>query len=346
MIHQTLFGTTPAGETVWLWKLANKNGMQTNITNLGASILSLWVPDRAGTLRNVVLGYPRFEQWLTNEAYFGCIVGRTCNRIAGAKFMLNGAEYRVSANRGTYQLHGGFEGFHKKIWMAKPVESAEGNGLMLEYLSPDGEEGFPGNLQVKVIYTLTHENELITEFHAMADKPTPVNLTNHSYFNLAGEGNGSILDHVAQIFSDYYTETNADIIPTGKLLPVEGSALDFTTPRQIGERIAETGLGYDDNFVIRGDIDNPELAGRFHCEESGIGLEVYTTEPGAQFYTSNWFDGSLIGIGGKPYYKHAAFAFETQHFPDSVNHPEFPDTILYPGEIFHSRTKWKFSNPS
>jgi aldose 1-epimerase len=279
----------------------------------------------------------------SNPAYFNCIIGRTCNRIGGAKFLIDGVEYKVSANFGDFQLHGGYQGFHLKLWDALPFETDENVGLELKYFSADGEEGFPGNLTVKAIYSLNNANEISLELFVVTDKPTPVNLTNHAYFNLGGEGSGDILSHELQILADKYAITDSNSIPTGEIASVAGTPFDFTEPHKIGERITQLYKGYDNNFVLRNQTNNLELASRVNDPISGRVLEVFTTEPGVQLYTSNWFDGTLIGKSGKPHTNHCAFCLETQHYPDSMNHPEFPNVILRPGEEYKSQTVWKFS---
>lgn len=342
-ISKAIFGLLPDGSRADLYTISNRHGMEVKVTNYGGIITSLRVPDRNGNLADVVLGFPSWEEWIDNPPYFGCIVGRTCNRIGGAKFTIDGTEYKVSANAGSFQLHGGFSGFDKKLWKASEIEAPDATGLLLEYLSPDGEEGFPGNLQVKAAYLLNNDNEFSMEFRAMTDKPTPVNLTNHAYFNLAGEGSGDILDHVATIFADAYTETDSDCIPTGRILPVAGTPFDFTGEHSIGERIGQLHMGYDDNYVLRGAPGEMKPAAVFTDPGSGRTLEIITNEPGAQLYTSNWFRGEITGKSGRKYFKHAAFAFETQHFPDSANQPGFPDVVLRPGDMYLSKTTWKFS---
>jgi len=290
-----------------------------------------------------VLGMQDWDGWIENPAYFNCIIGRICNRIGGAKFSIDGIEYKVSANQGEFQLHGGHEGFHKKLWSASSFIENDKAGLALEYFSKDGEEGFPGNLKVKAIYTLNNKNEISLELFAETDKPTPVNLTNHAYFNLRGEGAGDILAHELQLFADEYTVTDGNCIPTGEIAQVAGTPFDFTVPHPIGERINQLYKGYDNNFVLRNQSGSIALAAKVLDPQSGRILEVYTTEPGVQLYTSNWFDGSLTGKCGKPHISHTAFCLETQHYPDSMNHPEFPEVILRPGEQYKSETIWKFS---
>jgi aldose 1-epimerase len=343
-ISQEHFGYLADKKEAFLFTLENKNGVKIKITNYGGTIISLEVPDKDGLIADVVLGMPDWEGWIENPYYFNCIVGRTCNRIGGARFSIDGVEYKVSANHGEISLHGGFEGFHQKLWDAKPFNENDKTGIELTYFSEDGEEGFPGNLTVKAIYALNDKNEISLEFFANTDKATPINLTNHGYFNLSGEGSGEIYKHELLIYADKITVTDGNSIPTGEFSHVAGTPFDFTKPHQIGERIEQLYKGYDDNFVLRNQNGELALAASVHEPLSGRVLEVFTTEPGVQLYTANWFDGSNKGKCGKPHTKHTAFCLETQHYPDSMNHPEFPDVILRPGKEFYSKTVWKFSN--
>jgi aldose 1-epimerase len=338
------FGFTEDNREALLFTLANKSGITLKITNYGGTVISLAVPDKTGALADVVLGLPSWEKWIENPAYFNCIVGRTCNRIGGAKFKLDGIEYQLSANAEKFQLHGGFHGFHHKLWEATTFKRKNEIGIELEYLSVDGEEGFPGNLRAKAVYTLSNTNEISIELSAFTDKATPVNLTNHAYFNLSGEGSGDIYSHELMICSDKITVTNSDSLPTGAFAAVAGTPFDFTEPHRIGERIDQLYKGYDNNFVLRNQSGELALAAKVHDPESGRVLEVFTTEPGVQLYTANWFDGSLMGRCGKPHLSHTAFCLETQHYPDSMNQPEFPNVILRPGEQYFTKTIWKFSN--
>jgi aldose 1-epimerase len=339
------FGFLPDTREALLFTLTNDKGVTLKVTNYGGTIISLTVPDINGTLADVVMGLPTWDGWIENPYYFNCLVGRTCNRIRGAKFSIDGVEYKVSANQGEYQLHGGFEGFHKKLWNAISFENKDELGIELEYLSIDGEEGFPGNLRVKVIYSLNNNNEISTDFFAETDKATPVNLTNHAYFNLGGEGSGDIYSHELVIYADKYTVTDNDCIPTGELSNVNGTQFDFITPHKIGDRIAHSFTkGYDNNLVLQNQSGELALAARVHDPKTGRILEIFTTEPGIQLYTSNWFDGSLMGRNGKAHVFHSAFCLETQHYPDSMNQPGFPNVILRPGKEFYTKTVWKFSN--
>ena len=344
-VSSEYFGLTPDNKEALLFMLENDNGVILKITNYGGTIISLIIPDKNGSPADVVLGLQTWESWIENSAYFNCIVGRTCNRIGGAAFSIDGIKYNVSANNGEFQLHGGFHGFHHKLWKATSFERNEEVGVELEYLSVDGEEGFPGNLNVKAIYTLNNHNEVSLEFFAETDKATPVNLTNHGYFNLNGEGSGDIYSHELMICADQITVTDNNSIPTGAFSTVAGTPYDFIEPRKIGERINLLYKGYDDNYVLRNQKGELALAAKVHEPESGRILEVFTTEPGVQLYTANWFDGeNLIGKCGKMHLNHTAFCLETQHYPNSMNHTEFPDVILRPGEIYNSKTIWKFSN--
>ena len=343
-ISREHLGFLPDKREVFIYILENKNGISLKISNYGGTIHSMMVPDKSGSPADVLLGYSTWEEWIDNPAYFNCIVGRTCNRIGGARFSIDGEEYQVSANQDKFQLHGGFHGFQHKLWDARTLEQAGETGLELEYVSPDGEEGFPGNLRVRTIFTLNNQNEISIEFQASTDKATPVNLTHHAYFNLGGEGSGNIYSHELLICADTITTTDTNQLPTGELTAIAGTPFDFTAPRKIGEKINQLIKGYDDNYVLRNQANELALAAKVLHHESGRILEVYTTEPGLQLYTSNWFDGSILGKCGKPHLVHSAFCLETQHFPDSMNHPEFPDVILRPGEQFYSKTVWKFSN--
>lgn len=334
----------PSGEEVVRYTLENDRAMKVRLTNYGGTLTEVWVPDRNGNADDVILCFDSIEKLILNtEPYFGCIVGRTCNRIAGARFTIDGTEFRVSPNKGTYQLHGGYDGFNRKAWKSKPVQADDCVSVVLEYFSPDGEEGFPGNLQVKAVYSLNNENELSVSFYGMTDRPTPVNLTNHAYWNLGGENSGNILGHQLMILSDHITETDENLIPTGFLKPVANTPFDFTSPHTIGERISQLYKGYDDNYCLRNLSGKTALAAKIFEPQSGRLMEVYTSEPGMQLYTANWFDGSITGKGGTAYMPHAAFCTETQHYPNSMNIPGFPNVILRPGNMFTSETKWRFS---
>jgi aldose 1-epimerase len=332
-----------------LYTLTNAHGLEARVTNFGGAIISLRVPDQKGQFADVVLGFDKVEDYATNEPNFGVIIGRYGNRIGKARFTLDGKEYKLAANNGPNTLHGGVKGFSKAIWKAEPFQNSKGTGLVFTYTSKDGEGGFPGNLTTKVTYTLTDKNELIFDYEATTDKATPVNLTQHSYFNLKGEGQGDILGHVLMLNADRFTPVDENMIPTGELRPVKGTPFDFTKPAAIGARIngddeqLKRGRGYDHNFVINRKGPKLELAARVHEPETGRVLEVYTTEPGVQFYSGNFLNGKLMGKNGHAYQQRDGFALETQHYPDSPNHPEFPSTILKPGQTFRSETVYKFS---
>lgn len=337
------------GQPVELFILTNARGMRAAITNYGGIVVELWVPDRHGRLADVVLGYSTVEEYVKNSPYFGAIIGRYGNRIGKARFTLAGKEYRLAANDHGNHLHGGTKGFDKVIWKAHPAITPDGPELALSYLSKDGEEGYPGNLQVTVTYRLTSDNALDIQYRATTDKPTPVNLTNHSYFNLRGQGQGDILGHELLLCADRFTPVDARLIPTGELRPVEGTPFDFRQPVAIGRRIDQPdeqlrfGRGYDHNFVLNKKPGELRLAARVTEPTTGRVMEVFTTEPGIQFYSGNFLDGSNVGKGGNVYRHRFGFCLETQHFPDSPNKPRFPSTILQPGQEYRSRTVYKFS---
>jgi len=343
------FGKTPDGQPVDLYVLTNKNGMETSITNFGGAIVSLKVPDRSGKLADIVLGYDNAEGYVKDTSFFGALVGRYGNRIGHAQFVLDGKTYTLAKNNGENSLHGGIKGFNKALWNAKTVSAKGGQSLELSYLSKDGEEGFPGNLKVTVVYTLTDENALRIQYTATTDKKTVVNLTNHAYFNLAGQGSGDILGHLLMINADKFTPVDAGLIPTGELQDVTGTPFDFRKSTAIGARIDQAdeqikrGGGYDHNFVLRTPTDHASLAARVVEPTSGRVMEVWTTEPGIQFYTGNFLDGKTVGKGGATYPKRNAFCLETQHFPDSPNQPKFPSVVLVPGEYYRTETTYKFS---
>jgi aldose 1-epimerase len=338
--------TTISKPTPALFTLTNANNVKVDITNFGGKVVSLWVPDRAGVLGDVVLGYDSAVQYIGGNLYFGALIGRYGNRIAQGKFTIDGTEYQLAKNNGENSLHGGPGGFHNVFWEA--TLSEDKRSVVLTYLSKDGEEGFPGNLTAKVIYTLTDSNELIIDYEATTDKPTIVNLTNHSYFNLAGEGNGDILGHEMMINADRFCVVDAGLIPTNELRPVAGTLFDFLQPHTIGERIngddqqLKLGRGYDHNYVLNKSGGELSLAAKVHEPTSGRIMEVWTTEPGIQFYTGNFMDGKDIGKGGKSYGYRTAFCLEAQHHPDSPNHPDFPSTVLRPGEVYKQQTIYKF----
>lgn len=341
-IEQTQFGQLPDGQDVDLYTLSNTHGLKTGIMTYGATVVFLEVPDRAGRMADITLGHDSLEGYLEASPYFGAIVGRYGNRIAKGRFTLDGKEYKLSINDGENHLHGGIQGFDKVIWDAETVEREDAAGVKFSYLSPDGEEGYPGNLQCSVTYWLTESNELKLEYHAETDKATPVNLTHHSYFNLAGQGNGDILDHELMLNADKYTPVNDQLIPTGDIKPAAGTPFDFTHPHKIGERIDQIPGGYDHNFVLNSGGGQLALAARVFEPESGRVMEIHTTEPGIQFYSGNFLDSTITGKSGKVYHQYYGFCLETQHFPDSPNHPDFPSAVLHPDETYTSTTIHRF----
>ena len=342
------FGTTEDGQTTQLYTITNQHGMRVTITNYGGIVTSLWVPDRDGTLGDVVLGYDRLEDYLEASPYFGAIVGRYGNRIANGRFTLDDVEYSLAVNNGANHLHGGIKGFDKVVWNADPYVGQAEVGLRLSYTCVDGEEGYPGNLNVTVTYVLTNENELRIDYLTETDQATVVNVTHHGYFNLAGHASGDILGHEMMLAADRFTPVDEGLIPTGELRDVAGTPMDFTTPFAIGERIEDEyeqirfGAGYDHNWVLNGEAGTLRLAARVSEPTTGRVMEVSTTEPGVQFYTGNFLDGSNVGKGGVGYAHRTGFCLETQHFPDSPNHPEFPSTELRPGDSYQSTTVFRF----
>jgi len=349
-ITKKAFGKTPDGQPVDLYVLTNKNGAEASITNYGGAVVSIKVPDRNGKLADIVLGYDTADGYVNDKSHFGGIIGRFGNRIAHAQFVLDGKTYTLAKNNGENTLHGGVKGFDKALWTAKTLPVKDGQSLELSYLSKDGDEGFPGNLKVTVTYTWTDANALQIEYSATTDKKTVVNLTNHSYFNLAGQGSGDILGHLLVIEADKFTPVDAGLIPTGELRDVAGTPFDFRKPVAIGARIdqddeqSKLGGGYDHNFVLRRSAGVGEsLAARVVEPASGRVLEVWTTEPGVQFYTGNFLDGKTPGKGGVTYPRRNAFCLETQHYPDSPNQPKFPSVVVKPGERYHTITTYRFT---
>jgi aldose 1-epimerase len=348
-VEQQPFGTRE-GRPVTLYKLTNSHGVEVHAMNYGGIILSIRVPDRKGQFADIVLGHDTMEGYIPNPPYIGAIVGRYANRIANGTFTLDGKTYTLPKNDGPNTLHGGTtRTFDKVVWEGELLKGQ--TGVAFTYLSKDGEEGFPGNCNVKVTYALTDGNALIIDYEATTDKDTPINVSQHSYFNLKGEGNGDILDHEIMINADRFTPVNKNLIPTGELQAVKGTPLDFTKSTRIGARIdddheqLQLAHGYDHNFVIndKPDQNGLKLAARVHEPSSGRVMEVWTTQPGVQFYTGNFLDGSVTGKQGHVYKRRYGLCLETQHFPDSPNHPNFPTTILKPGETFHQKTVFKFS---
>lgn len=348
-IKKDTFGKMPDGTPVDVYTLTNSHGLEARIMNFGGIVLSLRVPDSNGKLDDVVLGFDSLEPYFVNNPHFGSIIGRYANRIANGKFTLDGVEYTLPKNNGPNTLHGGVKGFDKVLWQGEPSESEKGVALVLRYTSKDGEEGFPGNLKTKVSYTLTDSDELAIDYEATTDKATPLNLTSHGYFNLAGQGTGDVLAHELLINGDRFTPVDKNLIPTGELRPVKGTPLDFTKATAIGARINDSyeqlvlARGYDHTFVINRKGSGLELAAHVHEPSTGRVLQIYTTEPGVQFYSANFLDGTITGKQGRVYKQHYAFCLETQHFPDSPNHSSFPSTILEPGQTYTSRTVYKFS---
>jgi aldose 1-epimerase len=346
-IERKPFGRTPAGEAVELFTFAREGAPTVAITNLGGHIVELLAPDRAGRVADVTLGYRDFAGYLADTNYFGCIVGRYANRIAKGRFTLDGKTYTLAVNNGPNSLHGGPTGFQTRVWTPKVVTGPDGDALELTYVSKDGEEGYPGTLTAKVVYSLRKDGGLAIDYTATTDAPTVVNLTNHAYFNLAGEGEGTILGHEMQIEADAFTPVDATLIPTGKIQPVEGTPFDFRKPVAIGARIdapddqLKAGGGYDHNFVLRGKTGELRLVARVREPKSGRVLEVLTTEPGIQFYSGNFLDGTVVGKSGKPYVRRGGFCLEAQHFPDSPNQPSFPSVVLRPGQTYRQTTVYR-----
>ena len=352
-IEKESFGNLPDGRPVTLYTLTGPHGLVAQIMDYGATVVSIRTPDRAGKIADVVLGFSKLDDYIRKSAYFGAVVGRVGNRIAHARFTLDGKTYTLAANNSPgdmpCSLHGGNVGFDKVRWKAHSTEVRGLPALRLEYLSKDKEEGYPGNLNVSVVYSMTPDNGLRIDYEATTDAPTPVNLTNHSYFNLKGEGDGNALDHELTLNASRYTPVDKGLIPTGELTPVKGTPFDFTTPHRIGERINLTneqlkfGCGYDHNWIIDRKGTGLELAATVYEPASGRVLEVLTTEPGVQFYSGNFLDGTIVGKSGKPYLYRSTVVLETQHYPDSINQPAFPSTVLRPGETYRSSTVFRFS---
>ena len=344
-IKKESFGQTPDGRQIDLYTLINTNGLKAKIMTYGGILVSLEVPDRNGKLGDVVLGYDKLDGYIKNNPYFGAIVGRYGNRIAKGRFTLNGVLYQLTTNEGENHLHGGIKGFDKAVWNAEQVKTEEAVGVKLTYLSKDGEQGYPGNLACTVIYTLTENDELKISYEATTDKATPINLTNHSYFNLTG-GTRDILGHELMLNADRFTPVDDRLIPTGELKSVKGSPMDFTKPETIGSRIGlvpgKDPGGYDHNYVLNSGGGSLALATKVYEPTSGRVMEIYTTEPGIQFYSGNFLDGSITGKAGTVYKKHYGYCLETQHFPDSPNKPNFPSAILYPGRKYTHLAVHKF----
>ena len=344
------YGKTPDGQKVSIYNLKNKRGAEAEIINYGGIVVCLKVPDRDGVMGDVVLGYDHLKDYVKSSPYFGALIGRYGNRIAKGRFELDGKTYQLATNDGPNALHGGVKGFDKVVWEAKPLLTKVGPALELTYVSKDGEEGYPGRLSVKAVYTLTQENELRLDFTAATDRETIVNLTHHSYFNLAGAGNGDILKHIVTIPADKFTPVDKALIPTGELCPVNGTPFDFREPMAIGARIADSHeqvqigkTGYDHNWVIDKAPGKLGRVAKVYEPTSGRVMEVLSTEPGLQFYSGNFLDGSNVGKGGKAYHFRTGFCMEPQHFPDSPNHANFPSVVLKPGEVYKNTIIYRFS---
>jgi len=348
-VRREPFGTTGDGRLVERFTLTSVSGVTIAVLSFGGVIQSILVPDRAGALADVTLGYDTLPEYEKDKSYLGALVGRYANRIRAGRFSLDGRDYTLAQNAGGNHLHGGMRGFNKAVWSVEPFEESGDVGLVLQHVSPDGDEGYPGTLTSRVTYRLTARGELVIDFFATTDTPTPVNLTQHAYFNLAGSGSGDILGHVLELNASRFTPVDATLIPTGELRSVRGSPFDFSTPEVVGARIGaddeqlRLAGGYDHNFVLdRGAAADLTLAARLTDPVSGRGVDIHTTEPGMQFYTGNFLDGTVMGKGGIPHRYRSGLALETQHFPNSPNETAFPSTILRPGEEHRSRTIYHF----
>ena len=348
-VRREPFGTTADGRAVERFTFASASGVTISALSFGGVIQSILVPDRAGVLADVTLGYDTLPEYEKDKSYLGALVGRYANRIRGGRFSLDGREYTLARNAGENSLHGGMRGFNKAVWAVAPFEEGGDVGLVLEHVSPDGDEGYPGTLRVRVTYRLTPVGQLVIDFTATTDAATPVNLTQHAYFNLAGSGSGDILGHELELNASRFTPVDATLIPTGELRSVRGTPFDFSTPETVGARIGaddeqlRLAGGYDHNFVLdRADASQLSLAARLSDPVSGRGVDIHTTEPGIQFYTGNFLDGTAMGKGGVPHRYRSGLALETQHFPNSPNEPAFPSTILRPGIEHRTRTVYHF----
>ncbi|MEP7236953.1 MAG: aldose epimerase family protein [Ferruginibacter sp.] len=340
-VSRSIFGEFN-GKEIFNFTLTNAKGNSISIINYGATIISWLLKDNNNAMRNIVAGFDKLEDYLINDVYLGCTVGRYANRIANGRFEIDGIQFDLASNNGVNHLHGGDKGFDKVTWDAAIIDPAD-TKLSLTYFSKDGEEGYPGNLKVRVDYIYTDEDELLIEYYAETDKKTTVNLTNHSYFNLTGDFNKKILDHSLQINAAFYTAVNENLIPTGELKPVNNTAFDFNTLKKISDNFNNTENGFDLNYVLKKGMDEMPMAGLLCDPENKLQLSVFTTEPGMQFYSGNLLNGNLINRDGKPIRQHGALCLETQHFPDSPNQPQFPSTILLPGNTFRSKTGYKIS---
>lgn len=348
-IEKKFYGNTPNGSTVDFFIMKNSKGMEVKITNYGGIIISIIVPDNKGDFKDVVLGFDKLEGYMSDEPYFGAIIGRFANRIENSCFEIDGVEYKLAANDGVHHLHGGIVGFDKVIWRAEAVNKEGTESLVLSYVSQDGEEGYPGKLYARVTYTLTEENALNIDYYAVSDKNTVVNLTNHSYFNLSGHDSGDILKHKVKLNSEKFTVCNKDCVPTGEIRPVENTPMDFRKLTEIGKEIDSEydqivyGLGYDHNFILNTAGKNIIKAAEVVDEKSGRVMEVYTNKPGIQLYSANHLDGTLVGKGGKVYEKRNALCLETQYYPNSIKHKHFPSPLLKANEEYKFTTIYKFS---
>jgi aldose 1-epimerase len=341
-LQKDRFGRLDRGQEVSRFTLCNDNDITVQIITYGGIITAIRTPDKIGKVADVALGLNTLAEYQGVHPYFGALIGRYGNRIAAGRFTLDGVEYRLAKNDGANHLHGGIVGFDKVVWDAREIQREDAIGVALTYLAQDGEEGYPGNLQVQVEYSLNNQNELAINYHATTDRPTVVNLTNHSYFNLSGEGSDDILGHEMRINADYCTAITEELIPTGELTAVAGTPLDFTGARRIGSRFAAVKGGYDHNYVLKRSRPGLDYAASVVDPRSGRVMEVYTTQPGVQFYSGNFLDGTIQGKSGQFYGPQSGFCLETQHFPDAPNHPEFPNTRLNPGEIYQQTTIYKF----
>jgi aldose 1-epimerase len=346
----TPFGKMPDGQSVELFTLANANGVEVRTINYGCALVSIRVPDRQGRPADVILGCDTLEGYMANRSYIGAVCGRYANRIGEGRFSLEGHTYQLAVNNGVNHLHGGKRGFDKYVWAAEPFQAAGGVGVVYRHTSPDGDESYPGTLQVRVTYTLTDRNELVIDYRATTDKTTVVNLTNHAYFNLAGAGNGTIVDHEITIHADYFTPVGPTLIPTGEIAAVDESPFDFRRGARVGAQIdaeheqIQRGRGYDHNFVLRHQDGELVHAARLVEPASGRRMDVHTTEPGMQFYSGNYLDGHIVGKGGVPYIARYALCLETQHYPDTPNKPHFPSAVVRPDTEYRSRTIYTFGS--
>jgi len=349
-VSRQVFGHLPDGTQVDIFTLTNGSGMEVRAITYGGIVTSLRVPDKRGNLDDVVLGFDDLGGYLNDPPYFGAIVGRYGNRIAQGRFTIDGHDYTLATNNGPNHLHGGVRGFDKVVWDAQVFDRPDSAGVIMTYISTDGEEGYPGNLTARVTYTLTNGNELVVDYSATTDRSTHVNLTQHSYFNLAGDGSGDILGHELTINADHFTPVDSTLIPTGEIMPVDGTPFDFRTAAAIGARIEQDdeqlryGLGYDHNFVLNRADSGLAYAAQVYEPGTGRVLEIHTSEPGVQFYTGNFLDGSIVGKAGRVYQQRFGFCLETQHYPDSPNRPEFPSTVLRPGDEYRTRTVYAFGS--